>query len=476
MDTPASCMSAHHSLTGIYLANGTLLQRDLASLALRGAPRFSRDGNAGPAGSDTQPLQISGSTEKERSRCHCFSLCSMAAVHAFVASAPAVINSTRSPWSAYLRIVYGEAPRLPFALASLRFFYANDPHAWPLDVHWPMASCSNPAAPNKSLPGARPSLRCRKAECERWSWSAPPDLGHSGRFSDGVHTVLRQALHFGSRRWRSRGTLLLVNQEPLEPGRDSSAPMASAPFPSRPFHWPLHSAASSTSSSTSTSAPSHSARGGRSLHGGEARRRFWPSGTVAEVVRMRTSARYSEGMHGYGVWFYAAPGSGMWLCTGGRTLVIPATTKEFLQGLGSLGAAWAEATPAARAAAAPDIEFLRKRRKGRDLFPAMAHGLGYSTIQRSQGNYPMLGTPELVALCTDCMHAQAPVGTCPPNGVVWRGLPTSEGGGGLAECACDESEPMLNCAHVAWRRSEASTNTQPLSVEDDLLLTAPWRV
>ena len=152
-----------------------------------------------------------------------------------------------------------------------------------------------------------------------------------------------------------------------------------------------------------------------------------------------------------GIWFYAAPGSGMWLCTGQRTLVLPQASDR-----PKLKSAWLEkVTEASRSAAATDIRSLGDRKKGRDFFPLQAAALGYSTVQNLQGNYPLQGTAEIVAVSAGCMHGPEPIGTCPPRGLLTTGLPGRHGHG-MHPCMCDSAEPTLNCAGVAWGRRQVS--------------------
>ena len=390
---------------------------------------------------------------KPRAPCTCFSLCSMAEIESFLDHIPSVVHSPRSPWHGYLRAVYRQPPPLPFALAALRFYYSNDQLYWPQTVEWPMSPCSQAdgsrtmagakgaslgasglkrstptsnkassrlhrqerleeeqrAAASRNFTDRRP--RCPAAQCERWSWRAATGaaLPNVTSASQAIgRDQLRAAVWFANRVGRSRGTLLLLRSEPPATRHDG---------------------------------------GGHDLlrTSGFPRRRFWPGGSRLEVMRVNQPRGYEEGVIGYGLWFYAAPGSGMWLCTGEHALVLPHATDRF-----KLRAAWMTQVSAAnRSAAVHDINAIRTRRKARDCFPLIAAALGFSTVQNVEGNHPLQGAAEVVSLAPSCMHAAAPIGTCPPRGLLSTGLPELHGGHGMQTCACDDAEPTLNCLGVA---------------------------
>jgi len=422
-------------------------------------------------------------------QCTCFSLCSMGEVDAFLDAIPASVHSQHSPWYGYLSAVYRqEELPLPFSLASLRFFYSNDPSYWPQEIEWPMAPCSPGkgvqhaarhsttwvlrgnasstrtfSAPSSSaVSNVHSRARCSDSECERWTWRAAQN-GHSS--TSALRTLGRQHLRgsiwFANRAGRSRGSLLLLHTEPpsTSDGRE-------------PIHvWPLPRAAEAPTA----------------LH-----RRFWPSGSMLEVIRVSQPRAYEEGVNSYGIWYYAAPGSGMWLCTGERTLVLPRATDR-----PKLRTIWLKQVSAAnRAAAAYDIGVISARRKARDCFPLMAAALGYTTVQNLEGNHPLQGATEVISLEPHSMHGDSPVRACPPQGMLSTGLPEQAGGSGVQSCECDDGEPTSNCLHVASQRhhgahsdlrkihseglpskaasSPSSSTIGPVLVSDARTWTYPW--
>ena len=247
--------------------------------------------------------------------CTCFALCTLDGVHSFLAEIPATIYTQDSPWYAYLTAVYLTPPQLPFSLAALRFFYANDPLHWPADVENPLLPCvntdhhrlvrrtskgktsgdgsttmSNKSSSSALLPPAETSRSCPPMHCERWTWrsksgvkAAPSSQPHST--VSAAHAIgrkqVRGAVWFSNRAGRSRGTLLLLRSEPINTTANDMRP--STPF-SRQYTWPLSSM--------------HGRPGSTEADGTVTRRRFWPSGSFVEVIRVNQPRVYAEGVNG----------------------------------------------------------------------------------------------------------------------------------------------------------------------------------
>ena len=74
--------------------------------------------------------------------CYCFSTCDPYSTRNFLHQLPSVIRSEESPWVPYLRAVYGDVS-FPFDMTQLNYFYHNNA-AWRErhpNVDWPMATC-----------------------------------------------------------------------------------------------------------------------------------------------------------------------------------------------------------------------------------------------------------------------------------------------------------------------------------------------
>jgi hypothetical protein len=231
----------------------------------------------------------------ESARCHCFSTCTPAETKSFLASIPSSIDSAASPWVAYLEAVYAGAVPLPVDLGALNFFYHND-GAWRRrhpTVEWPMASCETPPGwlwprSMKPCPLAHPENttchppkggwpqprvpRCANAQCRRWYASSMrnPTMA-SERHNHGVAVALLPALS---------GQSGLVNNS------------------------------TRTSSGVVLFDASYGGKAAPLLFS----RRAVSSGEWAEVIRFGRP-EYEGGMResGYGFWFFAAAGSGVFL-------------------------------------------------------------------------------------------------------------------------------------------------------------------
>ena len=347
------------------------------------------------------------------SRCECFSTCTAKKAEHFLDMLPSVVTSRSSAWFGYLSAVYSPPPQLPFETAQLRFFYHNDPLLWPSDVEWPMGTCSMPHVDRRHSP--RPGLpSCNASMCARW-------YGPRDSADDHQHTAKRDSrldnlIVFGNGMGGSRGSLLIVaGAGPAVQAHD-------------PFYELL------------------------TAHAGW--RRFGPSGGLAEVMRVDSNAccSYAEGTNRYGVWFYAAPGSGIWLPLG-NTLVARSPIPGF-----ALNATWTTNDTIDHAAAAPVRATLRSRRKGHEIWPLYAGGLGFDSVQNLEGCGPTF-TPEIVATRAEAMEGPA-VRTCTPKLGLRTGPPHAPAAGG---CVCNEAEPSLNCAGVGTTRMPRSAITQPPS-------------
>lgn len=411
------------------------------------------------------------SSGRPRAPCACFSTCTRDKASAFVDEyLPISISSPQSLWYGYLTAVYTRPPPLPLATQELRFFYHNDASYWPPYVEWPMARCT--MASDDARKGSAPSPACPASTCERWRQEAREEASAARAQAPAASAmtrrggkVVRNVIVFGRRDGRSRGSLLVLSDhlhrhdhatelcdQPGEPGHARRKP--------------------SSCERVKGGAGVYMTLGATPMQARPVR--FWPTDSHAEVMRVdydddrfasRGRAMYGEGMNGYGIWFYAAPGSGMWLPLG-RTLVAP----HFLSG-DSLNRTWAANASVDRTA----VDRYRARTKGRtkgvERWPMYANGLGYDTVQKMGGTLPLEAT-EIVCVRPECVDARAAVHACPPSQLTLRvGVPpfavvppspqteSSPEPRNSSACVCDESEPMLNCRGVAEAEGAARKAT-----------------
>ena len=140
----------------------------------------------------------------------------------------------------------------------------------------------------------------------------------------------------------------------------------------------------------------------------------------------------------------------MWL-TVGRSLVVhqhgsKRPDRRPVVAANALQASWTADAAINHSAAAADIATLQARRKGRELWPLYAHGLGFDTVQNvAAADTPPLYLSEIVEVRPQCMHGRA-VRACSPMSPLSVGPPHAP----LARpCECADTEPVLNCRGVA---------------------------
>ena len=412
-------------------------------------------------------------------RCVCFSTCTRDAAAAFLESyVPRTVHESSSPWYSYLTAVYRSPPPLPFAASRLRFFYHHDPAYWPPGVEWPMATCS---MLSRRADGNASGPSCPEARCARWRIDKEhEEAAAAGRLtkrwhdlgvtmpSDGAGTAagsarLQSLILIGHRLGRSRGSLLVL--QPFSRARGNGST----------------SAGGAGNPPTANVGPPTTADRLFSLPTSVGLRRAWPSGSEVEVMRVdyddvrfvrgQRRPMFDEGAHSYGVWFYAAVGSGIWLSLG-RTLAMTDAHSRIRSK--ALNVTWAANATIDHAAAQRDITTIKQRRKGHELWPLHAAGLGFDTVQNLAGNGPLYAT-EIVAVSPSCMHGPV-VHACTPQLALKTGAPrstTAAGAGHAAArdaptpmeaCDCDEAEPYLNCRGIAEQTVAQQTYQQAVGV------------
>ena len=225
--------------------------------------------------------------------CACFHTCDRYNARRFHESIPAVIESTDSPWYAYLVAVYGTVP-LPFALANLSFFYHNDkrwrthhPH-----VPWPMSSCRLKPFPNLVATVTQAFVGFAKT---------------NQRHRQGAEAILDGPLTSVQCSTDTCLPWLACTRKPCIVHRYKSA-AALGRHAVGIVHYASDGSSSEFGGSTRGSNIAYANRSPAS-----------PSNSYVEVARTHVS---SEGTSGYGCWFHFAPGSGVWLNVG-RTIVVP---------------------------------------------------------------------------------------------------------------------------------------------------------
>ena len=357
--------------------------------------------------------------------CVCFSTCSGRAAAALLHRMPRAMTAA-SPWSGYLTTVYGsEQPRIPFALAQLRFFY-HPTFAWRARhprIEWPMARCicghrsqaprnADPLGALKDLscweaPGQR---RCPAAQCNRWLPTLPDD--------NALPTAHRPPLVVLP--------VFVVNANI----RGYKAPRG---MPN----------ASESAGMVITDGKGQNAKRTKACR---------ESGQWMEVIRTHQTNLFPcspEGVNYYGCWFFAVPGTGMWVSTGARTLCASRSTA-----LSKLVPSWLAAQGLAHekftiSGSGYKIAELTGRAQalvpagalhGKEHFPFFARALGFDTVQSPFDNQ---GFSELIIAQDHCMLGRFALGTCPP-----RPLEVRMGWAAERPCVCRGEESgrfLLNC-------------------------------
>lgn len=419
-------------------------------------------------------------------RCTCFSTCTKAAAALFVRDYLPRVVTSRSPWFGYLAAIYPSLA-LPFDMEGLRWFYHNDGVLWPREVEWPMSTCHMKHGTVDANASGPP---CSSAVCDRWRRHHHHHHGRAANHSESLRTHGRAANHleslrihglvlFGTRTGLSRGSLLVADtlvERHVSPSTAAAATVATTTtisscttgtqqatamgWPHVDVRWPTPTPGGARTEATFEA---------RTAHGS---RRFWPSGARAEVIRMdnddeRLGSRYTEGANGYGLWFYAAPGSGIFMDLG-KTLVIAHHVSRL-----ALNATWhASSDPAInRTASAAYLRTLRGRKKGREAWPLHAAGLGFDTVQKIDTSPPVFAS-EIIEVRAPCLHGPA-VRTCPGSR---SALSTGAGQDAAAHgrCVCDDMEPILTCRGVATSSQRRHRKSSPDSEEADERTTPAW--
>lgn len=318
-----------------------------------------------------------------------------------------MVDSSDSPWYAYLAAVYGSAPTLPVRLDRLNYFHHND-------LLEQDATGEGTAAPVGPVgPCRRPhnsELACSWEECSRW---LSPALLRSPPSPPRRYSVVIPSL-FVRRETRSMGSL--VFEEPAV----------------RPNRHILDAALPSI-------AQANQLRGRLTVGGG------W-----REVIR-RNHRPEREGVDSYGCWLWPAQGSGIWVSLGRSLILHRKDTAE-----ATLRSSWLSNTSIDHNASR-----LRMRRlPARERFTVQAADLGYDSVQIQYNFGGGLGQwPEIVLTQSECMFGSQPLGTCLPHSVEVR-----TGWSAELPCSCDESLPLLNCRKESLTRWQARSWNGPRNV------------
>ena len=321
-------------------------------------------------------------------RCARFSLCSLRELHAFHSQLP-LVESTASPWYGYLVAVYGGPVALPFELRQLRLFWKDTP-LWRRRSPRPRVGL-----PLRECVG-RPRPREWARSISNRSMFTRPDAVQP----DCANDVCSQWL----------------------PPLPALPPPATTRPPPLPWRQMIIT---------------HRAEYVELRHvAAAARQPTHAAGAWVEVTRSDFSQITSEGMRGYGCWFYPLAGSGLFV-SAGRTYVVPDahrvsdTTadhplmREFVQHGGRV-----DAIPR------PEGDFTALQQKP-ELQPYAAHVLGYDSLQLL-ARHPLSGPGELVVTSAPCAHAPAPLRACVP-------LEIRTGWRANRPCRCDDRASVLNC-------------------------------
>lgn len=218
------------------------------------------------------PLRASAWADP-RERCECFSLCHPRDVERFYRRLGVVQNVT-SPWHAYLRVVYGGAPLLPFELGQLSMWYTSLlPTAFEL--------CPQNVT------------RCPAELCD--GWLSPTELRGGGKSTTSFFYP-----------W--------INGSSWKSARSFQSKVRSEYVRRAPFSlWVMRQAAQRV-------APLSGA---------------WMEVLRVGTERWhsRHALKHREGRDGYGCWFWEARGSGVWLNVGTDRLAFADRKMAHLHGM-----------------------------------------------------------------------------------------------------------------------------------------------
>ena len=330
------------------------------------------------------PLRASAWADPS-SRCECFSLCHPGDAERFYERLD-VVRSTDSPWYQYLRLVYGGAPRLPFELHRQEFWYTSLlPTAFELCPHnvsrCPRELCAGWLSPT--------ALRCEGTTC-----------GKQKPKTSFLYPWLNHSLWSAGHTFRSKVSSEYVRRRPFSLWMMRQAEDRVAPDP----------------------------------------------GAWMEVLRVGTERWHAhralknhEGRNGYGCWFWAARGSGVWINVGANRLAF-------------------NDRPAAQQAGMPPGDADR-------LYARAILARNATTMQITHSNTAIFGGRqtrppwELILAAPGCMEGNVIPDACPPDTVELRGGLTAsrpctcQGSGSLGS---DKSD-IINCVEMRQRlRSDAT--------------------
>ena len=348
--------------------------------------------------------------------CRCFSTCTPAEAASFLASIPTSIESSASPWVAYLEAVYAGPVPLPVDLKALNFFYHND-EAWRRHhptVEWPMASCETPTEwlwPYSMLPCSQAGRNATDCDPPLGGWPQPR---------------VPQCTHAMCRRWYRRGMREATTAKRNEHG------VVVALLPARSGPPERVNSGTRTSSGVVLYGP----------NGGEAslprfNHRAISSGKWAEVMRFgRPGHEGGVRESGYGFWFFAATGSGIFLNVNRTWVLRDKDTDHSLEQEYSLRMA--------RSSLAVRDDQTRHTLRG--TYPRVAAkkdwaiarqaaALAVDTVQILTSRATRF--KELVAVGPmDALSAH--LGACPP-------VALRAGWAAARECVCDPADMLINC-------------------------------
>ena len=375
--------------------------------------------------------------------CACFSLCSTRDALSFYRRLPSV-TSTASPWYAYLRAVYhdDEIP-LPFdGLRTMTVWY-RDTAAWRArrpapQVGLPLQSCVGRSKPHEGLYAATDRTdglrhnRSQPACSEEWcrEWLLPYDAldEPKPRPESGARGPRRKQQQPSPAQLHSRTGLTIKHRSEyveIRPTEDATnVDGLWTPPGGLQVHASLSDAARTTEQITQTS-----------------------SAWVEVTHEGLWSVDHSEGIDGYGCWYYPARGSGIFLNVGRAAGIVVNPNDGNLPGYKTAKSSWllnAYVTAGHSTAAMP-----RMRGEFREAEPYAAHALGYDSLtvlRRYKESNMRAYSPsilELVVTTRACVLGSRPIGACPPQALGYRT--------GIAHqrvCKCSEDAAhglVLNC-------------------------------
>ena len=344
-------------------------------------------------------------------QCYCFSLCSTSEIPPFRASIPQLVTSTASPWFLYLRAVYGdlEEGALPFNLGKLDWWYHQ---GWSnlSGVEWPMPQCVRSGSGWSRDPSAAP---CDEPTCARWrAREGEPTAGSANAayemnvfFDHNRGTQARGSL--GSSVWDNFKVVMAQFYKTRDANHESEDGAIER------------------------------------LSREQLGRQITPGRGWAEVVRfdeksLNLGGRYNgfgEGRNGYGVWFWPAKGSGVFINVG-NTLALhhKASDARLVRRFEANASVGHNATR----------DYVRANRVP-ERAPMMAFAVGLDSVQFQMNK--MRHGAEMVLTRRACMGFQEgavePVRTCPPTACTE--LRTGWKASWVCRCN-DNASALLNCA------------------------------